>query len=98
MTKKTRTRVVIERHERTIIRSSSSKITAKTAPLPPERPVQEKRKLLGRWWKTAALKSATALAPLARRLKRGVKVEKMKTLNTSGPRPGTRTGFSLDRD
>jgi hypothetical protein len=36
--------------------------------------------------------------PLARRLKRGGKVEKMKTLKTSGPRLGPRAESSLDRD
>ena len=98
MTEKTRTVVVIESHEQTIIRRVRRTISAQVGTLPSKRPGQEKRKSLGRWWKTVAVKSATVLAPLARRLKRGGKVEKMKTLNTSGPRPGTGAGFSLDRD
>ena len=69
MTEKTRTTVVIESHQQTIVRRSHHTISAQTVTLPPERAVQEKRNSLGRWWKTIALKSATVLAPLSRRLK-----------------------------
>jgi hypothetical protein len=69
MTEKTRTIVVIESHEQTIIRRARRTISAQVVTLPPEHAVQEKRKSLGRWWKRVALKSATAFAPL-RGLKR----------------------------
>jgi len=82
MTEKTRTVVVIESHQQTIIRRSrrtvSGQVLTEGAVARPsarapsnaaERPVQVKRKSLGRWWKTVALKSATLLAPLSRRLK-----------------------------
>jgi hypothetical protein len=69
MPDKTKTTVVIERHEQTIIRRSRRTVTAHVRTLPPERVIQEKRKSPGRWWKTVALKSATVLAPLSRRLK-----------------------------
>ena len=69
MTEKTRTVVVIESHQQTTIRRSRRTVAAQTVPLPPERPVQEKRKPLGRWWKTVALKGAIVLEPLSRRLK-----------------------------
>ena len=71
MTTKTRTRVVIETHEQTTIRRSRRTITAQVVTLPSERAIQEKRKLLGRWWKTVALKSATVFAPLAGLKRRG---------------------------
>lgn len=93
MTTKTRTVVVIEIHEQTIVRRSCRMVSAQVAtpgavarpsgrtpsdvtvlvpelmPLPPESVVRDERKSLGRWWKTVALKSATALAPLSRQLK-----------------------------
>lgn len=104
MTTKTRTVVVIEIHEQTIVRRSRRMVSAQVAtpgavarggvpiakesgavarpsgrapsdvtvlvpelmPPPPESVVRDERKSLGRWWKTVALKSATALAPLSR--------------------------------
>jgi hypothetical protein len=65
MTTKTRTRVVIETHEQTIIRGSSNKITAQTVPTG-----QPKRNSLGQGWKALVVKGATVLEPLSRRLKR----------------------------
>jgi hypothetical protein len=69
MPDKTKTIVVIESHQQTIVRRSRRTVIAQTVTLPPERTVQEKRKSLGRWWKTVALKTATVLAPLSSRLK-----------------------------
>jgi hypothetical protein len=71
MTEKTRTIVLIESHEQTTIRRSRRTITAQVVTLPPERAIQEKRKLLRRWWKTVALKSATVFAPLTGLKRRG---------------------------
>jgi len=51
MTEKTRTIVVIESHEQTIIRRARRTISAQVVTLPPEHAVQEKHKSLGRWWK-----------------------------------------------
>ena len=82
MPDKTKTTVVIERHEQTIIRRSrrtvSGQVVDDGAVARPsgrassdgtERAVEEKRRSPGRWWKTVALKSATVLAPLSGRLK-----------------------------
>jgi hypothetical protein len=66
MTEKTKTVVVIERHEQTIVRRSRGTISAQATTQLPARPTQEKRKSLGRWWKTFALKGATVLKPLSR--------------------------------
>jgi hypothetical protein len=82
MTEKTRTTVVIESHQQTIVRRSRRTVSghvlmdgAIARPLgrarsdETEHPVQEKRKSPERWWKTVALKGATAYTTLSRRLK-----------------------------
>jgi len=116
MTEKTRTVVVIESHQQTIIRRSRRTVsgqvlTAGAVPRPrgpqpdspvgmgrlgrassdapltdgalarpsgrapssdaTERAVQEKRKSLGRWWLTVALKGVNVFSHWSRRLKRG---------------------------
>jgi len=73
MPDKTKTVVIIESHEQTIIRRSRRVIGSLVVTQPPERAGQENRKSLGRWWKTVSLKTAKVLAHfrlnLSRRLK-----------------------------
>ena len=76
MTEKIRTVLVIERQEQTIVRRWRRTTSAQAIILSSPHPVQAKRKSLRRWWNRLALKSATVVAPLARRLKRGGKVER----------------------
>jgi hypothetical protein len=80
MPDKTKTIVVIESHEQTIIRRTRRTVSgqvliggAVARPLgrassdAPEPAVMEKPK--GRWWRTVALKGVTVFAPWSRRLK-----------------------------
>ena len=76
MTDKRKTIVVIESHEQTVIRRSRRVTTSQLVTLPATVDVQVKRKSPRRWWTTVALKSATVLAPLSRRLKTRVKEPK----------------------
>jgi hypothetical protein len=82
MTEKTRTIVVFESHEQTIIRRSRRTVSgqvltagAVARPLgrapsdAPEPAVLEKPK--GRWWLTVALKGVNVFSHWSRRLKRG---------------------------
>ena len=69
MTEKTKTIVVIESHQQTIIRRTRRMSAAQVVTLPAEPAVQENRNLLGRWWQAVALKSAAVFAPV-RGLKR----------------------------
>ena len=69
MKEKTRTTVVIESHEQTIIRRSRRTISEPVAPLPAKRLARKHYAWLGAWWKTVALKGVTVFAPWSRRLK-----------------------------
>ena len=64
MTEKTRTVVVIESHQQTIVRRSRRTFTTQPVTLPAERPAKKHRAWLGPWWKTVTLKSATVFALL----------------------------------
>lgn len=88
MSEKTKTTVVTEIHEQTIIRRSrrtvSERVVDAKAAQPPgwipsdviEPPVREKPKWPGRLWKTVSLKSATVLEPLSRLLATGASKRK----------------------
>ena len=69
MTEKTKTTVVIESHQQTVIRRSRRTITTQTTEAPIDITIEEPPKPLSRWWKRIALKGATVLAPLSRRLR-----------------------------
>ena len=87
MPDKTKTVVVFESHEQTIIRRSRRTVSGQvlTDPIiarqsgrassyPPEPPVLGKPK--GHWWRTVALKGVTVLAQWSRLLKHGGKDQK----------------------
>ena len=68
MTEKSRTVMVIESHQQTIIRRSHRTVTAPVVE-PAERTVPDKRKSPERWWKIFTLKTAMALSSWSRRLR-----------------------------
>lgn len=83
MTDKTKTIIVIESHEQTIIRRSRHVVGtqaltdgAVARPLgrassdATARLAKRRRRRLAAWWRTAALKGVTVFAPWSRRLKR----------------------------
>ena len=68
MTEKTRTVVVFESHQQTIIRRSRRTVTAQVVPLPTVRPARKEHTWLGAWWRLVSRKGAKVFAPLSRRL------------------------------
>jgi len=71
MREKTKTTVVIESHQQTIIRRSRRTISAPVVTLPAERRAGKTNGWLKAWWRTLALKSATVFAALTRRKRSG---------------------------